>query len=194
MKRTILFDGRYDEANLSTKSLLTANVSLGRFIGSSALASLTESEQKSLARQLYLHAEMIELISGVPYFSDYSLQIMEAYPAETIETVARYNFTVPPIDTSKREGKTVVYALIDSWGHTNVAATFELASFLKDHILYDDIILEYDSYDPRGILNVQLIVTFPEFDETYEGDFQFRVGTWFNGTVFAGNDLLELQM
>lgn len=194
MKRTIVADPRWDLTNITTKTSLTRNVSVGRFIGSTALSSLTDEEKVKLVRQLYFHAEMMELVSHLNQFSQYSLQITEAYPTETVDTIRTYGFSVPPIDQAKREGKTVVYSLIDTWGHTNVAANFELASFLKDHILYDDIVLDYDSYDPRGIIHAQIIVTFPEISETFEGDFNFRVQTWFNGMTLSDTDLMEVQI
>ena len=55
------------------------------------------------------------------------------------------------------------------------------------------MILDYDSYNPNGEMNVQIIVVMPELDEgTYTAKYDNKIETRVNNYVQSTNELVEI--
>ena len=64
--------------------------------------------------------------------------------------------------------------------------------FWKDNFDYDKIILDYDTFDPDGSLNTQIIVVMPNVPDTYRVSFKKDIETRFNNNIQSVNELVEL--
>lgn len=194
----LVTDRQYDPEAITIESMLSRKTSISRFLGkggSTVLSKLDKEEKKDLARQLYLHAELVDTVENTPFFSRMSLTVAEPVFNEEYELLSseKAAFAAGGLNKTKETGETMVYSLIDSWGLPNVSANFELASFIKDKVKCKEVILDYDSYDPAGGLNVNVIVTFPVVDENFQVDFCRSVQTWFNNNIMSNSDLVELE-
>ena len=94
--------------------------------------------------------------------------------------------------TLMRVGRCVVYQLIDRGGKTDPAKTFDLAVYLKDYVGYDQLTLDYDTYNVDGSLTSQIVIETPNVPESYEVDYQYKIETKYNGQLQATNELLEI--
>lgn len=71
--------------------------------------------------------------------------------------------------------------------------TFKLAAWWKDSQQYEKMILDYDSYNPDGSLNVQIVVIMPELKgDFYKAKFDNKLETRFNNYVQSTNELVEI--
>ena len=56
------------------------------------------------------------------------------------------------------------------------------------------MILDYDTYDPNGALNTQIIITMPEFEaNSYSATYANEIETRFNNVVQSTNELIECR-
>jgi len=92
----------------------------------------------------------------------------------------------------RRNGRAVVYQLVDRNGNTDPQKTFELAVYWKDYINYDKLTLDYDTFDPSGELTCQIVIETPEIPETYQAEFRYDIETRYNGELQTKNELLEI--
>ena len=90
------------------------------------------------------------------------------------------------------DGRVVVYELVGNDGKIDRSTSFDLAVFWKDNFDYDKIILDYDTFDPDGSLNTQIIVVMPSVPDTYRVSFKKDIETRFNNNVQSVNELVEL--
>ena len=183
-----------DIIDSSTK--LAPGVSLAKFLGTKGNpCSLTtvpkyqndQTERKQLARNLYLHAELFRSVNGnTDMFKDVRLIVTEGvYRGGPIETVAGDNLT-------KQEGRLVVYKVVGEDGKIDYERTFDLAVFWKDYMNYDKLSLEYDMWNPNGVLNAQIAVETPKVPESFDVSFGGKVQTNFNGSLLSADELTEV--
>jgi hypothetical protein len=119
-------------------------------------------------------------------FKDVRLIVTEGvYRGGPIETVAGDNLT-------KQEGRLVVYKVIDEEGKIDYERTFDLAVFWKDYMNYDKLSLEYDMWNPNGVLNAQIAVETPKVPESFDVSFGGKVQTNFNGSLLSADELTEV--
>jgi hypothetical protein len=176
------------------------------------------NDRQDLARQWYLHAWLMEGIASLKEFSSYRLQVTEGYykPASGIrenqsgsngvraywrepykkedggttqKSIVAGNLTINEL---KNQGRAVVYTLYNSDGKVNNEATFDLALYIRDTFLYDQLSLDYDTVRPDGTMSQQLIVVMPKITWTMEAVFQMKVCSYFNRRLFGGSDLVEI--
>ena len=70
--------------------------------------------------------------------------------------------------------------------------TFELATWWKDSVKFQKMILDYDTYNLNDQLNVQIIVIMPEFkDIDYTTTYDNEIETRFNNFVQSTDELIE---
>ena len=189
------FNPNFQDIILSSTKL-APGVSLAKFLGTKGNpCSLTtvpkyqndQTERKQLARNLYLHAELVRSVNGnTDMFKDVRLIVTEGvYRGGPIETVAGDNLT-------KQEGRLVVYKVVGEDGKIDYERTFDLAVFWKDYMNYDKLSLEYDMWNPNGVLNAQIAVETPKVPESFDVSFGGKVQTNFNGSLLSADELTEV--
>ena len=189
------FNPNFQDIILSSTKL-TPGVALAKFFGTKGNpCSLTtvpkyqndQTERKQLARNLYLHAELFRSVNGnTDMFKDVRLIVTEGvYRGGPIETVAGDNLT-------KQEGRLVVYKVVGEDGKIDYERTFDLAVFWKDYMNYDKLSLEYDMWNPNGVLNAQIAVETPKVPESFDVSFGGKVQTNFNGSLLSADELTEV--
>ena len=189
------FNPNFQDIILSSTKL-APGVSLAKFLGTKGNpCSLTtvpkyqndQTERKQLARNLYLHAELFRSVNGnTDMFKDVRLIVTEGvYRGGPIETVAGDNLT-------KQEGRLVVYKVVGEDGKIDYERTFDLAVFWKDYMNYDKLSLEYDIWNPNGVLNAQIAVETPKVPESFDVSFGGKVQTNFNGSLLSADELTEV--
>lgn len=149
----------------------------------------TEEEKLTIANNLYLHAQaMLSVSENDGEFEDYRLVVAEGvYRKGPEETLAEGS-----INDLATEGRAIVYELRNSDGDIDLKKTFELAIYWKDNIQFDKMILDYDTYNPDGSLNVQIILIMPEINNSWEVTFKNEIETVFNNYVQGTNELIEI--
>ena len=190
----IIPDQRYNPNFVDTvtsETKLAPGVSLSKFLGAkgnaTSLETSTVSDRKQLLRNLYIHAELFRMINGnTDFFKDVRLIVAEGvYRGGPLETVAGDNL-------KKKEGRLVVYRVVDEDGEIDYERTFDLAEYWKDYANYEKLSLEYDVWDPEGKLNAQVAVEIPNIAESFDVDFGMNVETKYNGQLLASNELIEV--
>lgn len=152
------------------------------FIGSPAARA-------SLARQLYLQAELMRVVTGnTDLFNDVRLIVSEGvYRGGPDESVSGENL-------KKQTGHLVVYQLIDQEGNIDHDKTFDLAEYWKDYFNFEGLYLEYDIYNPDGSLTSQIAVEMPTVPESFDVIFSKNVETRYNGSLLSKDELIEVQL
>jgi hypothetical protein len=176
---------------ITSGTKLAPGVTMAKFLGSTGHATNLEfikdpQQRKDLARQLYLHAEVMRSVAtNKSTFADYRLLVQEGvYRPGPSETPSGLN-------ALKLSGQAVVYDLVDLSGRSDPAVIFDLAEYWKDTLYFDKLILSYDTYDPDKELDAQIIIIMPEIDEDWVGVFNRNVETQFNGKKMADGELVE---
>lgn len=96
------------------------------------------------------------------------------------------------INDLRRDGRCIIYQLLDRNGKSDPSKSFDLAVYWKDYLNYDKLILDYDTWDPSGELTCSLILQMPTVPESYEVSFKYGLETTYNGEVQTKNELLEI--
>ena len=205
-----------EEVDASLK--LAPGVSISKFFGGSGnpcsmstvpmYMKTTEGydeNRKQLARNLYLQAEMFRAINGkTDMFKDIRLVVVEGVyrggPAEA-HTADPNTFDNPDLasffkeiqgdNVLKREGRLVVYKVIDDEGNVDLERTFDVAEYWANYMYYDKISLEYDKWDPSGKMNGQIGVYMPKVPESFDVSFGMELQSLYNGHGLSANELIE---
>ena len=120
----ILVDPLYNPntpAFIDGETKLSSNITLNAFLGSygnrTSIDHIVDQDtRRQLARQLYLHAEVLNITSRNVDFDDYNVVI-----AESVYLPGSQEVIIPgTISANKNNGKTVVYQLFDSRGNIDV--------------------------------------------------------------------------
>jgi len=136
-------------------------------------------EQKiQILRNLYLQAQFLTRVrKNKDEYRGYNLEVAEGlYIPHATETIEENG-----ILDLRKNGRAVVYELLGINGVIDKYKTFELASWMAKNLKYDKIILDYDSYDPFGDLNAQIILIMPEVPADYKVTFKMETETFYNG-------------
>jgi hypothetical protein len=182
------------QTQITSRTKLAPGISMAKFLGGygdkMTMDHIASSQERlQLAKQYYLHAQVIKLIAeDKELFSDYRLIVAEGLyrPAEG-ETLQKNS-----INYFLSNGQAVVYELVDTNGENAIKKTFDLAIFLKDYVDYEKMILDYDAYDPSGSLNVQIILIMPEVRPPWVVKYDNNIETRFNNFVQSTNELIEV--
>jgi hypothetical protein len=228
--RTILAEPQYNPDRLSSpvsgNTKLSKSSTMSKFFGAPGSKTSIDfvpnfKQRQDLARQYYLHANLIEGVACAKEFSKFRLQvtegfykpasgIREAYDASKENREDRY-WREPyrtddgnggqrslvlgnhTINQLKYEGRAVVYTLYNSRGKIDYAATFDLSLYIRDTFFYDQLSIDYDFTRPDGKMTQQLIVVMPTVDVSFNATFQMQVGTYMNRTLLSGEDLVLIS-
>ena len=164
---------------------ITNGVTLSQFIYGKGDAgkldvSLTLNEKKQIVRNLYPHAEFLNTVrNNTDEFKAYNIEVVEGlYTKQDVEII-----TKDGILDLRAQGRAVVYELTGIEGIVDRDKTFELASWIARNIRYDKIILDYDTYDPDGELNVQIVLIMPKMPKDYNVTFKMESETLYNNKL-----------
>jgi hypothetical protein len=178
---------------ITSKTELENGVSMAKFLGGFGnpinFDHVTTNEQRlSIATNLSLHANLLRsMVVNEDAFDDYRLIVAEGvYKATANEVI-----TPGSVNDLKRKGQAVVYELRNREGTIAYEKTWELADWWKDSVKFQKLILDYDTYDPQGVLSAQIIVIMPEVVSGGIGTFSNTVETRFNNFVQSTNELIE---
>ena len=203
----LLIDPKYDPTGkeVTSKLHLGPGITLAKFLG--ARGSRTQIKKlynesfngppdlDQIARNLVLHANILQSISGNMIFANHRLTVSEGIyePNPAFDLSGNYIGERPSdILKLRRTGQAVVYQLIDRAGKTDPVKTFDLAVYWKDYIDYDKLTLDYDTFDPNGSLTCQIVLETPEVPPSFEVSYRYDLETKFNGELQTRNELLEI--
>lgn len=172
-----------------SETKLSETVTLGQYLGSignpRSIDSISrdKTEQINLIDNLRKHAEIIDLVDNNPEFKDYRFVVTEGYG----DVMPEVDWDFDVISKGKKTGEVAVYKLLNSAGKVDRKKTYDLAIYLKDHAKYDILILDYDTFDPSGLLSAQIVIrTLPD-----GGLMDYNVATFFNHYL-CGAELIEI--
>ena len=181
------------QSSISASTKLGPGVTVAKFLGAygdrTAFNHIgSNDDRKQIARQLYLQAEMMRVIQGnIELFNDVRLIVSEGiYREGPTETLTG--------DTSKKnKGELVYYQVIDKNGKLDFEKSFDIAEYWKDYTNFDELRLDYDTYNPDGSLTVSIGVLMPTVDEGFNVNFKNDVKTFFNNSLQSADELVEIK-
>ena len=179
--------------SISASTKLGPGVTIAKFLGAYGDRTAfnhvgSNDDRKQIARQLYLQAELMRVIQGnIELFNDVRLIVSEGiYREGPTETLAG--------DTSKKnKGELVYYQVIDKNGTIDFEKSFDIAEYWKDYTNFDELRLDYDTYNPDGSLTVSIGVLMPTVDEGFNVNFKNDVKTFFNNSLQSADELVEIK-
>ena len=182
------------QSRISRNTKLARGITMAKFLGSygdqSDFDDKILADRIDIAKHLYLQTPLMKsVMNDVGEFAEYRLVVAEGfYKPGANETV-----TAGGLNDLATKGRVVVYELYDRQGKQAKKATFRLAAWWKDSQRFEKMILDYDSYNPNGEMNVQIIVVMPELDEgTYTAKYDNKIETRVNNYVQSTNELVEI--
>ena len=121
-------------------------------------------------------------------YDEYRLVVAEGiYRAGPNETM-----TEGGINDLKSKGRCVVYELRNRKGEIDNKKTFDLATWWKDSLQFEKMILSYDTFNVGGSLTAQIILIMPEMPSTYVTRSTNQIETRFNNYTQSTNELVEV--
>ena len=129
----------------------------------------------------------MNMINGNTYrFNDVRLIVSEGI----------YNTNIVDVGIKVMEqkalGNLVYYQVIDTEGKIDLEKTFDVAEYWKDHINFDELILDYDEYNADGSLTGQIGLLMPTVPISYEVSFSQKISSVFNNTSQSKEELIEI--
>ena len=195
---TLSVDPQYDPRlyDIDTTTELQKGVRIARFLGSYGDRAnfdhvTTNADRQEIAKHLVPHANLLrEFMDDGDLFEDYRLSVVEGiYVPSSGETI-----TTDGINDLKSQGRAVVYELYGLNGTSAHEKAFDLAIWWKDSLKFEKMILDYDTYDPDGALNTQIIIIMPKFEAGgYTATYKNEIETRFNNVVQSTNELIECR-
>ena len=199
-KTTFVVDHKYNpifQDNITSRTRLADGVSMAKFLGGYGdpvtMNSLNDkSDRLNLAKQYMLHAEAMKTINeatGSKEFENFRLEVLEGfYVPEATETLD----VTDGVNHFKINGQTVVYHLINNSGDLAIEKTFDLAVYWKDHLNFEKLTIDYDTYNPDGTLHACIILKMPKIVAPWTVTYENLIETRFNNTVQTTNELMEI--
>lgn len=195
-KRNVFIADFYkpDSKTPTSRTELAQGIVIGRYLGgygdSITFDHVIENSEKiKIARNLLLNANANRAIMvDNDVYSEHRLVVAEGlYRPYVNETV-----TTGSVNYYKERGQCVVYELHDRTGNIDLKKTFDLASWWKDSLQFQKLILSYDTFNPQGgTLTAQLILIMPELSSSYEATFDNSIETRYNNFVQSTNEIIE---
>jgi|TARA_B110000858_G_scaffold103307_1_gene118432 hypothetical protein len=184
-----------ENAKVITAGLpLAKGITLGRFLGGKGektnLNHLTSAQKRQVSRNFAPQAEAIASINiNDGAFKNNRLIVLEGLYKQG----ASEKLEADSLNSLATKGQVVVYQLNSLNGKIDIPGMFDMAVYWKDNLYYDQLILDYDKYDPSGILSCQVIVVMPSFPADFKVNFKKEIKTLFNGNVQSANSLVEIK-
>ena len=183
------------QPKITSRVKLAPGITIAKFLGGYGdqvtLAHIeTEAEKLNIAKHLYMHAQAMRTIdTHQGEFAVFRLIVAEGLYRKAPDEVLDIN----SINYKMTLGQAVVYELLDFSGQTNLEKVFDLAVFWKDNLQFEKLILDYDTYNPDGSVNGQVILIMPEISANWELQYKNKIETRFNNFVQSTNELIEIK-
>ena len=183
------------QPKITSRVKLAPGITIAKFLGGYGdqvtLDHITTEEEKlDIAKHLYMQAQAMRTIdTHQGEFADFRLIVAEGLYKKSPDEV----LDITSINYKMSKGQAVVYELLDENGETNPEITFDLAVYWKDNLQFEKLILDYDTYNPDGSINVQVILIMPEISAGWEIDYSNNIETRFNNFVQSTNELIEIK-
>ena len=192
---------------ITQKTLINHDTSVGKFVGfddHGEFNKLSNADKQQIAKNYFVISELMKLISNSNHhpteLENHSLIVVEGYYAPekygigSLEKRQTEVLTANSTLDMRSKGRAVVFELRDQKGKVDKEATFELAKIWSDAGTFDKLTLDYDTYDPNGELNVQIIIEVPNITSYSNIKFARNVQTLFNNNVQSNDALVEIEI
>ena len=195
-QRLVAINSKYkpDGKFITSRTELAQGIVVGRFLGGSGDAVtfdhvIDNSQKTNIARNLLLNANANRAIMiDNDVYSEHRLVVAEGIYRKYVNE----GMTTLGVNDLKSRGRCVVYELHDRTGNIDLKKTFDLASWWKDSLQFEKMILSYDTFNPQGgTLTAQIILIMPELGSDYKATFDNSIETRFNNFVQSTNEIIE---
>lgn len=196
-RQTLIVEPRFNpnlKKTITSETKLAPGITIAKFLGAysdrTSFDHITNSpERLEIARQLVVQAQAMRSIVDCGLFDDIRLIVSEGlYRIKEDETLYDdeniYNKTV---------GNLVYYQVIDSKGSIDYERTYDVAAYLSDYALFDELILDYDEYNPDGTLSAQIGLLVKNVGEKFTRTFDFTLKTVYNNHLQSRGELVEIK-
>ena len=196
-RQTLIVEPRFNpnlKKTITSETKLAPGITIAKFLGAysdrTSFDHITNSpERLEIARQLVVQAQAMRSVVDCGLFDDVRLIVSEGlYRIKEDETLYDdeniYNKTV---------GNLVYYQVIDSKGSIDYERTYDVAAYLSDYALFDELILDYDEYNPDGTLSAQIGLLVKNVGEKFTKTFEFTLKTVYNNHLQTRGELTELK-
>ena len=138
------------------------------------------SDRLTIAQNLYQHARAMQTVYSNFDFNEHRLTVSDGVytPAE--------GESAGGINAKRLMGEAIGYQMIDKSGEVDNVKNYELAVYWKDYLTYDQISLQFDTFDTSGKLVSTVFLVNP-----YEGNGK-SLETTYNGVLQSAGELLEI--
>ena len=179
---------------ITSRTELAQGIVIGRFLGGCGDAVtfdhvIDNTQRVRIARNLLLNANANRAIMvDNDVYSEHRLVVAEGIYRKYVNE----GMTTLGVNDLKSRGRCVVYELHDRTGRIDLKKTFDLASWWKDSLQFEKMILSYDTFNPQGgTLTAQIILIMPELGSDYKATFDNSIETRFNNFVQSTNEIIE---
>ena len=195
-QRLVAISSKYkpDGKVITSRTELAQGIVVGRFLGGCGDAVtfdhvIDNSQKTNIARNLLLNANANRAIMvDNDVYSEHRLVVAEGIYRKYVNE----GMTTLGVNDLKSRGRCVVYELHDRTGNIDLKKTFDLASWWKDSLQFEKMILSYDTFNPQGgTLTAQIILIMPELGSDYKATFDNSIETRFNNFVQSTNEIIE---
>ena len=196
-RQTLIVEPRFNpnlKKTITSETKLAPGITIAKFLGAysdrTSFDHITNSpERLEIARQLVVQAQAMRSVVDCGLFDDIRLIVSEGlYRIKEDETLFDdeniYNKTV---------GNLVYYQVIDSKGQIDYERTYDVAAYLSDYALFDELILDYDEYNPDGTLSAQIGLLVKNVGEKFTRTFDFTLKTVYNNHLQSRGELVEIK-
>ena len=196
-RQTLIVEPRFNpnlKKTITSETKLAPGITIAKFLGAysdrTSFDHITNSpERLEIARQLVVQAQAMRSVVDCGLFDDVRLIVSEGlYRIKEDETLYDdeniYNKTV---------GNLVYYQVIDSKGSIDYERTYDVAAYLSDYALFDELILDYDEYNPDGTLSAQIGLLVKNVGEKFTRTFDFTLKTVYNNHLQSRGELVEIK-
>jgi len=192
---------------VTTNTLINHNTSIGKFIGTDDHGKfnlLSNPAKQQIAKNYFIISELMKTVSNSNHtpteFENYSLKVVEGYYSPETYGIGppgklqQEKLSDGGILDLRNKGRALVFELNDQTGNIDLNATFDLAKAWSEVGYFDMLTLDYDSYDPFGTLNAQIIIEIPDITSFTGIRFKRDVQTLYNNNVQSNDALVEIKI
>lgn len=186
-----------EAGDITAFSKLAPGVTLSTFTSSEGCKitfnGMSTARKKKIALNLFPQGEIINSVRNQPTLATYHdiVCVEGLYKKETTEKL-----TPNGLLDKATKGQYAAYQAINMQGAADNNKTFSMAEHIKDHCLFDELILSYTTVDPnRKDVDCRIIVTMPNITTlpVPKASFRRKVKTEFNYIPIANGALVGMH-
>ena len=190
-------------SDITSNTALNKPITMARFIGANdagSFKSLSLDDKKQIAKNYLVQTHITKHAMGTSgKFSNYKLKAVEGFYAKELygkggaAGLETEILTTDGLLDLRNKGRAVVYELYGPDGKMDPEVTFDLACNISEIGLFDKLTLDYDTFNPDGSMNVQIIIETPLVTKPEKITFKRIVQTKFNNSLQSTDSLVELE-